>query len=87
MSGQWERTWLAVLFLHASPWASAITLTLMLLRDLCLPGLLPPLLWVASFLLFCILHFQILAKKKRHSAAEEAFPQVLLKAGPQSSSH
>lgn len=42
MSGQWERTWLAGLFLHASPWASAITLTLMLLRDLCLPGLLPP---------------------------------------------
>ena len=52
---------------------------------LCLPGLLPPLLWVASFLLCRILHTQILAKKKRHSAAEEPFPQVSLRAGPKSS--
>lgn len=35
----------------------------------------PP-LWVASFLPCCILQTQILAKKKRHSAAEEPLPRV-----------
>ena len=43
---------------------------------LCFAGLLPALLRVAPFLPRCILHTQILAKKKRRSAAEEPLPQV-----------
>lgn len=51
----------------------------------CLPGSLPPQLRAAAFLLRCILHTHVLAKKTRHPAAEETLSWLLLRAGPERS--